>query len=91
MQKFKVDGGTFRCGAGEVVGLTKAQAASRINRLETVGEDLYRAREGLDFKNGEIIRLDPAAIPKAMRDIIVNLDAVPAAEPAKKKTMKAEG
>jgi hypothetical protein len=84
MQNYRVDGGILCLGQGAVVGLSDEQAAPRMNRMEKIGDGMYRLREVLEFKSGETIKVALDDIPKCFRGIAVSLDApVKMKKPAK--------
>lgn len=75
MKMYKVEGGTFRIGIGEVCQLTDAQIQSRAARnvltiMQKVdGGVICRANAVLDFKSGETLGL-AATPPKNMSGVI---------------------
>ena len=54
--------------AGAKLRLMEGQAAPRLHRLKSLGKGLYEAAEPVQFKAGERLDLDPALLPKALRD-----------------------
>ena len=84
MMKIKVEGATLKVGAGVLLGLNREQALARFHRLERVDAEkgIYKAREPMEFKAGEILSIDPNDVPKHQRGHVVNLDAAGDGEPA---------
>lgn len=64
LQTLKVVGATLRVGPGAVMRLSKKQAEARTGRLEKIGDDLFRARDGLEFKSGEVLGIALDDVPK---------------------------
>lgn len=54
--------------AGVKLRLVDGQAAVRAHRLQRVGKGLYTVRDPVQFKAGELLDVDLAALPKALRD-----------------------
>lgn len=80
MRAYRVTGGPARIGAGELVGLTPAQFASRSHVVavaERTPKGVYcRPREAVEFKAGEIIML-PEPPAKGMAQRLVPVDGEP--------------
>lgn len=56
-------------GAGTRVGLSKEQAAARVQALRQLGGGLYVALQPVQFKAGETVGVD-GDLPKAMADLV---------------------
>lgn len=84
MIKIKVEGATLKVGAGTLLGLTRDQALVRFHRLERMDAEkgIYKTREPMEFKAGEILSIDPADVPKHLRANVVDLDAAKDGEAA---------
>lgn len=67
------------------IGLTKEQAAVRIDRLKKVKGDIYEVTGPLQFKAGEVIRLEGA--DKYMTRLVIDLDAEKEAAAAREKQL----
>lgn len=75
MNKIKISfGALFEVGQGALVALTPEQVAPRRHRLEDVTDGVYRVRENLQFKGGEVLRVD--AVDKGQAHLVEILEAV---------------
>lgn len=54
--------------AGLKLRLVDSQAQPRALRLKIVGKGLYEVQEPVQFKAGEVIDVEMAGLPKALRD-----------------------
>jgi len=73
---------TLAIGEGTVLRLDESQASVRANRLEPVGDGLYRAKELLQFKRGEVLGIE-GEIPKVHESCLEQVE--PAVEDAELK------
>lgn len=76
MKRYTVTGGTGHIGAGEVLGLTEAQFATRAPQLDVLEEReggirVCRAKSVLQFKAGEEVELANEP-PKSMAHILLS-------------------
>lgn len=91
MNNVQVEGGTLTLGKGTVVGLTMAQAAPRLGRMERVGDGIYRLREVQEFKSGERLRVSLDDIPKHFRCRVKCLDSADESAARSRRSAKGAG
>lgn len=72
MNKIRITGGTMNVGQGVVIALTKEQASPRLHALESLGNDLFKAKQLLQFKAGEVIGIEINDIVKSERHMAVD-------------------
>lgn len=77
MFRYRVEGGPAAVGSGAIIGLSNDQTAARVHRVDVLekheGFNVVRAKEALEFKIGEVIRLD--RVDRYLEALLVSLDA----------------
>lgn len=69
MERYQVTGRIAGVPADTVVGLSDDQVRRRRHMLAPAGDGLHRTLQAIEFKQGELVSLDPASLSKLQREM----------------------